>query len=87
TDPAPVDLTEDENVPDEHFFAVNTDELPGPDARPRPPGKSYLGLELGGGGGWAVESRKEQLGGGGGGWAVVKVKESMGEDEIGFIES
>nr|GEZ03568.1 hypothetical protein [Tanacetum cinerariifolium] len=26
-DPAPVDLTKDENVPDEHFFAVNTDEL------------------------------------------------------------
>ncbi|GJV19608.1 hypothetical protein Tco_1368628 [Tanacetum coccineum] len=37
-DPAPVDLTEDENVPDEHIFAVNTDELFGPDARPRPPG-------------------------------------------------
>nr|GEU91354.1 reverse transcriptase domain-containing protein [Tanacetum cinerariifolium] len=35
-DPAPVDLTED-NVPDEHFFAVNTDELFGPDAIPRPP--------------------------------------------------
>ncbi|GJS04089.1 hypothetical protein Tco_0320597, partial [Tanacetum coccineum] len=32
-----VDLTEDENVPDEHIFAVNTDELFRPDARPRPP--------------------------------------------------
>nr|GEW29168.1 hypothetical protein [Tanacetum cinerariifolium] len=36
-DPAPIDLTEDENVLDEHFFAVNTDELFGPDARPRHP--------------------------------------------------
>nr|GEU51156.1 hypothetical protein [Tanacetum cinerariifolium] len=36
-DPAPVDLTEDENVPEEHVFAVNTDELFSPDARPRPP--------------------------------------------------
>ncbi|GJZ70326.1 hypothetical protein Tco_0633876, partial [Tanacetum coccineum] len=36
-DPAPVDLTEDENVSDEHVSAVNTDELFGPDARPRPP--------------------------------------------------
>nr|GEV88899.1 hypothetical protein [Tanacetum cinerariifolium] len=36
-DPSLVDLTEDENVPDEHVFAVNTDELFGPDARPRPP--------------------------------------------------
>nr|GEX90873.1 glutathione S-transferase T3-like [Tanacetum cinerariifolium] len=32
--PAPVDLTENEEIP-----AVNTDELFGPDARPRPPGK------------------------------------------------
>nr|GEX08810.1 retrovirus-related Pol polyprotein from transposon TNT 1-94 [Tanacetum cinerariifolium] len=32
--PAPVDLTEDEEIP-----AVNTDELFGPNARPRPPGK------------------------------------------------
>nr|GEV86069.1 hypothetical protein [Tanacetum cinerariifolium] len=39
-DPAPVDLTEGESVPDEHVLApVNTDELFGPDARPRPPGK------------------------------------------------
>ncbi|GKD59917.1 hypothetical protein Tco_1297426 [Tanacetum coccineum] len=38
-DPAPVDLTEEENVLDEHVSAVNTDELFGPDARPRPPGK------------------------------------------------
>ncbi|GJW78975.1 hypothetical protein Tco_0140657 [Tanacetum coccineum] len=38
-DPAPVDLTEDEDVPDEHVSAVNTDELFGPDARPRPPSK------------------------------------------------
>nr|GEX78550.1 hypothetical protein [Tanacetum cinerariifolium] len=38
-DPAPVDLTEDENVHDEHVFAVNTDELFGADPRPRPPGK------------------------------------------------
>nr|GEU54910.1 hypothetical protein [Tanacetum cinerariifolium] len=36
-DPAPVDLTEDKNVLDEHVFAVNADELFGPDARPRPP--------------------------------------------------
>ncbi|GJZ69048.1 hypothetical protein Tco_0632598 [Tanacetum coccineum] len=42
-DPAPVDLTEDENVPDEHVPAVNTDELFGPDARPRPPGKQRPG--------------------------------------------
>nr|GEW91175.1 hypothetical protein [Tanacetum cinerariifolium] len=32
--PAPVDLTEDEHVP-----GVNNEELFGPDARPRPPGK------------------------------------------------
>ncbi|GKE05139.1 hypothetical protein Tco_1397157, partial [Tanacetum coccineum] len=32
--PAPADLTEDEHVP-----AVNTEELFGPDARPRPPSK------------------------------------------------
>ncbi|GJT35361.1 hypothetical protein Tco_0925780 [Tanacetum coccineum] len=32
--PAPVDLTEDEDIP-----AVNIDELFGPDARPRSPGK------------------------------------------------
>nr|GEX09950.1 RNA-directed DNA polymerase, eukaryota [Tanacetum cinerariifolium] len=32
--PAPVDLTEDEEISE-----VNTDELFGPDARPRPPGK------------------------------------------------
>ncbi|GKA24094.1 hypothetical protein Tco_0740736 [Tanacetum coccineum] len=32
--PAPVDLTEDEHIP-----AVNTDELFGPDVRPRPPDK------------------------------------------------
>nr|GEW65751.1 endopeptidase, NLPC/P60 domain, LRAT-like domain protein [Tanacetum cinerariifolium] len=32
--PAPIDLTEDEEI-----LAVNTDELFGPDARPRPPGK------------------------------------------------
>ncbi|GJR67962.1 hypothetical protein Tco_0014027 [Tanacetum coccineum] len=38
-DPTPVDLTEDENVPDERIFAVNTDELFGLDARPRPPGQ------------------------------------------------
>ncbi|GKF22313.1 hypothetical protein Tco_0074635 [Tanacetum coccineum] len=38
-DPAPVDLTEDENVPDEHVFGLNTDELFGSDARPHPPGK------------------------------------------------
>nr|GEY70809.1 hypothetical protein [Tanacetum cinerariifolium] len=37
THPIPVDLTKEENVPDEHFFAVNTDELFGPDATPRPP--------------------------------------------------
>ncbi|GKB66758.1 hypothetical protein Tco_0928170 [Tanacetum coccineum] len=42
-DPAPVDLTEDENVPDEHIFVVNTDELFGPDARPRPPGTQRPG--------------------------------------------
>ncbi|GJZ17675.1 hypothetical protein Tco_0553798 [Tanacetum coccineum] len=41
--PAPIDLTEDENVPDEHIFTVNTDELFGPDARPRPPGKQRPG--------------------------------------------
>ncbi|GKC44774.1 hypothetical protein Tco_1062496 [Tanacetum coccineum] len=35
--PAPVDLTEDEEIP-----TVNTDELFGPDARPRPPGKQRL---------------------------------------------
>ncbi|GJR35297.1 hypothetical protein Tco_1210981 [Tanacetum coccineum] len=38
--PAPVDLTEDENVHDEHVFAVNTDELFGADPRPRPPGEA-----------------------------------------------
>ncbi|GKC17612.1 hypothetical protein Tco_1014394 [Tanacetum coccineum] len=42
-DPAPVDLTEDEDVPDEHVSAVNTDELFGPDARPCPPGKQHTG--------------------------------------------
>nr|GEY07650.1 endopeptidase, NLPC/P60 domain, LRAT-like domain protein [Tanacetum cinerariifolium] len=43
-DPAPVDLTEGESVPDEHVPApVNTDELFGPDARPRPPGKQRPG--------------------------------------------
>ncbi|GJY03326.1 hypothetical protein Tco_0369266 [Tanacetum coccineum] len=36
--PAPVDLTEDEEIP-----VVNTDELFGPDARPRPPGKQRPG--------------------------------------------
>ncbi|GJS59707.1 hypothetical protein Tco_0654491 [Tanacetum coccineum] len=36
--PAPVDLTEDENIP-----AINTDELFGPDARPHPPGKQRPG--------------------------------------------
>nr|GFA15999.1 hypothetical protein [Tanacetum cinerariifolium] len=36
-DPAPVDLTEGENVHDQHVPAVNTDELFGPDQRPRPP--------------------------------------------------
>ncbi|GKC75676.1 hypothetical protein Tco_1126450, partial [Tanacetum coccineum] len=36
--PAPVDLTEDEDIP-----AVNTDELFVPDARPRPPGKQRPG--------------------------------------------
>nr|GEU42297.1 hypothetical protein [Tanacetum cinerariifolium] len=36
-DPASIDLTEDENVHDEHVLAVNTDELFGPDPRPRPP--------------------------------------------------
>ncbi|GJR70216.1 hypothetical protein Tco_0016281 [Tanacetum coccineum] len=39
TDPSPVDLIEDENLPDEHVSAVNTDELFRLDARPRPPGK------------------------------------------------
>nr|GEZ32673.1 hypothetical protein [Tanacetum cinerariifolium] len=38
-DPAPVDLTEDENVHNEHVFAVNTDKLFGADPRPRPHGK------------------------------------------------
>nr|GEU49448.1 hypothetical protein [Tanacetum cinerariifolium] len=38
-DPAPVDLTEDKNVHDEHVPAVNTDELFGPDPRPRSPDK------------------------------------------------
>ncbi|GKB34438.1 hypothetical protein Tco_0879380 [Tanacetum coccineum] len=42
-DPAPVDLTEDEDVPDEYVSAVNTDELFGPDARPCPPGKQHPG--------------------------------------------
>ncbi|GKA91964.1 hypothetical protein Tco_0813889 [Tanacetum coccineum] len=42
-DPAPVDLTEDGNIPDEHIFAVNTDELFSPGARPRPPGKQRPG--------------------------------------------
>ncbi|GJS38843.1 hypothetical protein Tco_0563886 [Tanacetum coccineum] len=37
-DPAPVDLTEDEHVP-----LVNTQELFGPDARARPPGKERPG--------------------------------------------
>ncbi|GKA64419.1 hypothetical protein Tco_0764025 [Tanacetum coccineum] len=37
-DPTPVDLTEDEHVP-----PVNTEELFGPDARPRPPGKERPG--------------------------------------------
>ncbi|GJY35680.1 hypothetical protein Tco_0421058 [Tanacetum coccineum] len=41
--PAPVDLTEDENVHDEHVPAVNTDKLFGPDPRPRPPGKQRPG--------------------------------------------
>ncbi|GJQ95631.1 hypothetical protein Tco_0006770 [Tanacetum coccineum] len=36
--PAPVDLTEDEEITE-----VNTDELFGPDARPRPSGKQRLG--------------------------------------------
>nr|GEW13846.1 hypothetical protein [Tanacetum cinerariifolium] len=36
--PTPVDLTEDEEI-----HAVNTDELFGPDARPRPPGKQRPG--------------------------------------------
>ncbi|GKD73595.1 hypothetical protein Tco_1331877 [Tanacetum coccineum] len=40
---APVDLTKDENVPDEHIFAVNTDELFGADPRPRPPDKQRPG--------------------------------------------
>nr|GEV05291.1 hypothetical protein [Tanacetum cinerariifolium] len=30
-----------EDVPNEHVSAVNTDELFGPDARPRPPGKQH----------------------------------------------
>ncbi|GKC83528.1 hypothetical protein Tco_1139245 [Tanacetum coccineum] len=38
--PAPVDLTEDEEIAE-----VNTDELFGPDARPRPPGKQRPGKE------------------------------------------
>ncbi|GJZ10169.1 hypothetical protein Tco_0544928 [Tanacetum coccineum] len=38
-DPAPVDLTEDENVHVEPVFAVNTDKLFGADPRPRPQGK------------------------------------------------
>ncbi|GJS95730.1 hypothetical protein Tco_0802698 [Tanacetum coccineum] len=42
-DPAPVDLTEDENVHDEHVPVVNTDELFGPNPRPRPPGKQCPG--------------------------------------------
>nr|GEW77862.1 hypothetical protein [Tanacetum cinerariifolium]GEX86586.1 hypothetical protein [Tanacetum cinerariifolium]GEY44533.1 hypothetical protein [Tanacetum cinerariifolium] len=42
-DPAPVDVTEDKNVPDEHVFGLNTDELFGSDARPRPPGKQRQG--------------------------------------------
>ncbi|GJU82464.1 hypothetical protein Tco_1284829 [Tanacetum coccineum] len=42
-DPAPVDLTEDENVHDEHVPAVNTDELFGPNPRPRPPSKQCPG--------------------------------------------
>nr|GEY40937.1 hypothetical protein [Tanacetum cinerariifolium] len=37
-DPAPIDLTEEEHVP-----SVNTEELFGPDARPRPPGKERPG--------------------------------------------
>nr|GEW34236.1 zinc finger BED domain-containing protein RICESLEEPER 2-like [Tanacetum cinerariifolium] len=41
--PAPVDLTKDEDVRDEHVSAVNTDELFGPDARPCPPGKQRSG--------------------------------------------
>ncbi|GKA88953.1 hypothetical protein Tco_0810765 [Tanacetum coccineum] len=42
-DLAPVDLTEGENVPDEDVPAVNTEELFGSDARPRPPGKQRPG--------------------------------------------
>nr|GEV52863.1 hypothetical protein [Tanacetum cinerariifolium] len=42
-DPAPVDLTKDEYVSDEHVSTVNIDELFGPDARPRPPGKQRPG--------------------------------------------
>ncbi|GKD86361.1 hypothetical protein Tco_1357515 [Tanacetum coccineum] len=42
-DPASVELYEDENVHDEHVPAVNTDELFGPDPRPRPPGKQRSG--------------------------------------------
>nr|GEW85577.1 hypothetical protein [Tanacetum cinerariifolium] len=38
-DPAPVNLTEEENVHDEHVFAFNTDELFGADPRPRLPDK------------------------------------------------
>ncbi|GKD00920.1 hypothetical protein Tco_1171194 [Tanacetum coccineum] len=45
-DPAPVDLTEDENVLDEHVFGLNTDELFGSDARPRPPGKQRPGKKI-----------------------------------------
>nr|GEU92633.1 hypothetical protein [Tanacetum cinerariifolium] len=35
-DSSSVDLTEDENVLDDHVFVINTDELFCPDARPRP---------------------------------------------------
>ncbi|GJZ49224.1 hypothetical protein Tco_0603414 [Tanacetum coccineum] len=45
-DPAPVDLTEDENVHDEHVFAVNIDELFGVDPRPRPSGKQRPGKTI-----------------------------------------
>ncbi|GKF07214.1 hypothetical protein Tco_0041438 [Tanacetum coccineum] len=41
TQPAPIDLTEDKKIP-----AVNTDELLGPDARPRPPGKQRPGKKI-----------------------------------------
>ncbi|GJY99883.1 hypothetical protein Tco_0517313 [Tanacetum coccineum] len=41
--PAPIDLTEDRNVHDEHVFAVNTDELFGAVPRPHPPGKQRPG--------------------------------------------